>query len=92
VAGTVQPLYEDGTTLKRQMRKLWQLGDFQLSEIERVCPGVGREWIRSLLSNLKASGEVSCRGKGPAARWRYLGNNHQREAAPGDHGNSSSGA
>jgi Fic family protein len=50
-----------------------QLGDFQLSEIERACPGVGREWIRSLLSDLKAAGEVSCRGKGPAARWRYLG-------------------
>ena len=50
-----------------------QLGDFQLSEIERACPGVGREWIRTLLSDLKATGEVSCRGKGPAARWRYLG-------------------
>ncbi|MGO9586110.1 MAG: Fic family protein [Limisphaerales bacterium] len=50
-----------------------QPGDFQLSEIERVCPGVGREWIRFLLSDLKTSGEVSCRGKGPAARWRYLG-------------------
>jgi Fic family protein len=50
-----------------------QLGDFQLSEIERACPGVGREWIRSLLSDLKTAGEVSCRGKGPAARWRYLG-------------------
>ena len=50
-----------------------QPGDFQLSEIERACPGVGREWIRSLLSDLKAAGEVSCRGKGPAARWRHLG-------------------
>jgi Fic family protein len=50
-----------------------QLGDFQLSEIERACPGVGREWIRSLLTDLKAAGEVSCQGKGPAARWHYLG-------------------
>lgn len=50
-----------------------QLGDFQLADIERLCPGVGREWIRSLLSDLKASGEVSCRGKGPAARWRLTG-------------------
>ena len=50
-----------------------QLGDFQLSEIEHACPGVGREWIRSLLTDLKATGEVSCQGKGPAARWRYLG-------------------
>jgi Fic family protein len=50
-----------------------QLGGFQLSDIERACPGVGREWIRSLLSDLKAAGEVSCQGKGPAARWRHLG-------------------
>lgn len=50
-----------------------QPGDFRLSDIERACPGVGREWIRSLLSDLKAAGEASCRGKGPAARWQYFG-------------------
>ena len=49
-----------------------QAGDFRLIDIEQECPGVGREWIRSLLSDLKAAGEVSCQGKGPAARWRYL--------------------
>lgn len=48
-----------------------QPGGFRLADIERECPGVGREWIRALLSDLKASGEVSCQGKGPAARWRY---------------------
>jgi len=46
-------------------------GEFRLSDIERACPGVGREWIRALLRKLSASGEVSCRGKGPAARWRF---------------------
>ena len=50
-----------------------QLGEFRLADIEHACPGVGREWIRSLLTDLKASGGASCRGKGPAARWRYLG-------------------
>lgn len=50
-----------------------QMGEFRLADLERACPGVGREWIRSLLTALKATGEVSCRGKGPAARWRYLG-------------------
>ena len=50
-----------------------QPGDFRLSDIERACPGVGREWIRTLLAELKASGEVSCSGKGPAARWRVSG-------------------
>jgi Fic family protein len=50
-----------------------QPGDFRLVDIERACPGVGREWIRSLLTDLKAAGEASCRGKGPAARWEYSG-------------------
>jgi Fic family protein len=50
-----------------------QIGEFRLTDIEEACPGVGREWIRSLLTDLKTSGEVSCKGKGPAARWRYLG-------------------
>jgi Fic family protein len=50
-----------------------QSGEFRLSDIEEACPGVGREWIRSLLTDLKKAGEAACRGKGPAARWRYLG-------------------
>lgn len=50
-----------------------QPGDFRLADIECACPGVGREWIRSLLTDLKAAGEASCRGKGPAARWQYSG-------------------
>jgi Fic family protein len=49
-------------------------GEFRLTDIEQVCPGVGREWIRSLLTDLKAAGEATCHGKGPAARWTYLGN------------------
>ena len=47
-----------------------QLEEFRLADIERACPGVGREWIRKLLIDLRNSGEVTCRGKGPAARWR----------------------
>jgi Fic family protein len=48
-----------------------QKGDFRLVDIEGACPGVGRDWIRVLLAGLKKSGEVKCRGKGPAARWVY---------------------
>lgn len=50
-----------------------QSGEFRLADIEHACPGVGREWIRVLLANLRKSGEVSCRGRGPAARWHYTG-------------------
>ena len=46
--------------------------EFRLRDIEAACPGVGREWIRSLLSDLKSEGKVICQGKGPAARWRNL--------------------
>lgn len=44
--------------------------EFRLSDIEHACPGVGREWIRKLLMEMKARGEVSCRGRGPGARWK----------------------
>lgn len=50
-----------------------QSGEFRLADIERACPGVGREWVRVLLANLRKSGDVSCRGRGPAARWRFKG-------------------
>jgi hypothetical protein len=50
-----------------------QSGEFRLADIERACPGVGREWMRVLLAKLRKSGEVACRGRGPAARWRYKG-------------------
>ena len=48
-----------------------QRGEFRLIDIERTCPGVGREWIRVLLADLRKSGEATCKGKGPAARWTY---------------------
>ena len=50
-----------------------QPGDFRISDIGRACPGVGREWIRSLLADLKSEGKASCQGKGPGARWIYKG-------------------
>lgn len=49
-----------------------QPGEFRLRDLERACPGVGREWIRTLLAALKKSGDVACRGRGPGARWRFL--------------------
>ena len=48
-----------------------QPGAFRLSDLERACPGVGREWIRTLLADLKRSGGVTCEGRGPGARWRF---------------------
>lgn len=44
-------------------------GEFRLSDIERACPGVGREWIRSVLAEMRKEGELKCSGRGIAARW-----------------------
>lgn len=49
-------------------------GEFRLTDLQRDCPSVGRDWIRTILANLKKSGDVACRGRGPAARWRRLRN------------------
>jgi Fic family protein len=43
--------------------------EFRLSDIEHACPGVGREWIRTVLADMRKDGELSCRGRGVAARW-----------------------
>ena len=57
-----------------------QPGEFRLSDLERACPGVGRDWIRRILAYLKRSGEVTCHGRGPGARWRAVRKNEGSSA------------
>ena len=45
-------------------------GEFGITEMERLCPGVSRDMIRLLLRDLKAAGRVECLGRGPGAKWR----------------------
>jgi Fic family protein len=45
-------------------------GEFRLRDIEQDCPAVGREWIRSVLADMKDAGELQCTGRGVAARWK----------------------
>jgi len=47
-------------------------GPFRLTDLERDCPGVGRDWIRALLAKLRKEGKVVCEGRGTAALWRRL--------------------
>ena len=49
-------------------------GEFRLMDLQRDCPGVGRDWIRTILANLNESGDVACSGRGPGTRWRLLAN------------------
>jgi hypothetical protein len=46
-----------------------QARPFRLSEIERACPGVGRDWIRAILRDMKQAGELRATGRGVASRW-----------------------
>lgn len=46
-----------------------QKAPFRLVEIEQACPGVGRDWIQSIFTEMKDRGKLRCSGRGPAARW-----------------------
>ncbi|MBM4156101.1 MAG: hypothetical protein FJ221_13920 [Lentisphaerae bacterium] len=49
-----------------------QTSPFRLADIEQACPGVGRDWIQTIFTEMKENGELACTGKGPAARWRLV--------------------
>jgi Fic family protein len=49
-----------------------QQGSFRLADLERACPGVGRDWIRTILRQMKAAGEVRSFGHGAGARWERV--------------------
>jgi len=66
--------------------------EFRLVDLERACPGVSREWIRILLARLRRCRQVACRGRGPAARWRYLATRRPRGTKPGQRRRRAPGA
>ena len=43
--------------------------EFSIAELERACPSVSRDMIRTVLREQQAQGGLSCVGRGPAARW-----------------------
>jgi Fic family protein len=51
---------------------------FTIAELERRCPGVGRDMVRRVLRDLKSRGAVSVSGRGPAARWMRRGNTSKK--------------
>jgi Fic family protein len=46
-----------------------KLGPFRISDIQKECPGVSLDLIRSILKNLRSSGKVRCLGRGQNAEW-----------------------
>ncbi len=45
---------------------------FQISDLERDCPGISREMIRVVLRQLREEGVLALEGRGRGARWRPL--------------------
>jgi Fic family protein len=45
---------------------------FRVSDLQRTCPGVSVDWIRSVLKDLRSKGKVECLGRGQQAQWRRL--------------------
>jgi hypothetical protein len=45
---------------------------FKISELERECPGIGRDSIRRVLRQMRDEGEVVVEGVGRGARWRLV--------------------
>ena len=46
-----------------------RLGAFSISDIERECPGVSRDWIRIVLRRLRDERRIVRRGSGRGAKW-----------------------
>ncbi|MEW5768449.1 MAG: Fic family protein [bacterium] len=50
-----------------------QQGEFSISDIEQLCPGISREMIRLVFRQMKKEGRIACLGKGQSARWKRIG-------------------
>ncbi|MBN2289352.1 MAG: Fic family protein [Candidatus Glassbacteria bacterium] len=48
------------------------IGDFTLADLEKACPAVGKDWIRTLLQRLKGQGKLEVLSKGRYSRWRKI--------------------
>ncbi|MDP2683347.1 MAG: hypothetical protein Q8P28_11245 [Deltaproteobacteria bacterium] len=47
--------------------------DFTVADIEKKCPAVSRDMIRTVLKSMQKAGEVECVGRGPGALWKKKG-------------------
>ena len=52
--------------------------DFTVADIEKECPAVSRDMIRTVLKSMQKAGKVECIGRGPGALWKRKGNTSKR--------------
>ena len=52
--------------------------DFTVADIEKKCPAVSRDMIRTVLKAMRKDGVVECIGRGPGALWKKKGTTSKR--------------
>lgn len=67
-------------------------GEFKISELEQVCPGVSRDMVRHVLREQQEQRLISCSGRGSGAMWsKAIGGNEGNQLPPNkgnDRGNN----
>ncbi len=48
-------------------------GAFTMADRERLCPGVSRDMIKKVFTDMRKKGEITPLGRGPGARWAKKG-------------------
>ncbi|GHU20771.1 cell division protein Fic [Betaproteobacteria bacterium] len=62
-------------------------GEFKISELEQLCPGVSRDMVRHVLRELREQRLIVCFGRGANARWVKMGNSDKGNELPLGKGN-----
>ncbi len=70
-AGNIKPSRGAKTEIVTMAIEL-QIGEFNISDIERECPSVSRDMIKIIFRNLRKAKKIRCMGKGRSAKWRKV--------------------
>jgi Fic family protein len=70
VGDTAEPRGAKAQLVRQAIER--QRDRFSVGELERQCPGVGRDWIRAILRRLKEEKKVRSFGHGAGARWERV--------------------
>jgi Fic family protein len=70
VGETAEPMGAKAQLIREVIGR--QAGSFSVGDLERLCPGVGRDWIRMVLRKLRDENRVRSFGHGAAARWERI--------------------
>jgi hypothetical protein len=64
-------------------------GEFKMSELEQVCPGVSRDMVRHVLREQQEQGFIGCSGRGAGAVWAKVNGGNQLPPNKGNEGGTS---